>query len=976
MNIHHLLRVPGQKHFVQRQGRSLILGIALLLGSGAIALAAIAPDVANTRHNLSASNAITAAAGSSFGTTVKATSETQICVFCHTPHAATAGQVAPLWNRELSNQTYTFYSSSSIDAYSASGVPALPPTAAGIGSKLCLSCHDGTLAIGTVGVLNNAPGNIAMQGVIGASGVMPDSTTPNTGFTRKIGIDLSNDHPISFTFDSTVASADGELYTPGASGVAVANRVRGQPVPQFPLINNQLECITCHDPHLKSDQTDPISGEPINNKFLRGNRFQLESPTASTTGQYDATKDIICLACHNKPTWATSTHSNIVATSEIYKDGAADLRDFPRGITTWQAACSNCHDTHTVPGSRRLLREAVDSPGTFSTAKTGGAAALEQVCYQCHSPASDRILVLDSPDQVPDVKTDFSMPYRMPIVTAEQGRVPSGQNTTEVHDIGVQPDGASDCTINGTGTCDKKRGIDFIETRTGMGAGGNLTNRHAECTDCHQPHRVTRTQLFNGDPTIPAITGTHRHAGSTDPGGVPHNNLASGSQRGQFGVEPVYTFNSFHEEPTSFIEKRGSVKTGASDLVTSTWLTREYQVCAKCHSNYAFGPLQGTIANPSNIPALGRNGGTPSGTNGMRFYTNIFREIRAPDGSDGLPSHQGNAVTTDSGAHKGMTPYDGANAYAVDFTIRNRRSWHPVMRATGRTPALRSADKNNWLWPWSEDVGNQTMYCTDCHGSNTAAGTVVPAGGIDGSAWGPHGSTNIFLLKGWWDNCTGAAAIGTNCTDAPGAFFSSISNTEAGAVRPALTPTAPTINEHDLCFKCHNQMVYLQGDPLVDGSGFGQFAGDNLHGRHKGFDGFRCMYCHVAVPHGWKNKAFLVNLNDVGPEADCRQADADDMPAGYKCTVGQRMLPGTQVHVEAGAPLNQPAGLPNGTWAGVLYNNPPYYRSTLLKVAVFAPSGLWAPQNCGAVGAPSIELAGPSTCGGWMAGNEGCSGVP
>ena len=39
----------------------------------------------------------------------------QVCVFCHTPHGATPG-VTPLWNRALSNQTYTPYTSSSLDA--------------------------------------------------------------------------------------------------------------------------------------------------------------------------------------------------------------------------------------------------------------------------------------------------------------------------------------------------------------------------------------------------------------------------------------------------------------------------------------------------------------------------------------------------------------------------------------------------------------------------------------------------------------------------------------------------------------------------------------------------------------------------------------------------------------------------------------------------------------------------------------------
>ena len=69
-----------------------------------------------------------------------------------------------------------------------------------------------------------------------------------------------------------------------------------------------------------------------------------------------------------------------------------------------------------------------------------------------------------------------------------------------------------------------------------------------------------------------------------------------------------------------------------------------------------------------------------------------------------------------------------------------------------------------------------------------------------------------------------------------------------------------------------------------------------------------CSWCHTAVPHGWKNKALLVNLNDVGPEG------------------GQAA--GTQVR--------------NNTSA--YYNQQPYYLNAVLKIRNFRPSGQWQPQ--------------------------------
>ncbi|MDH4234944.1 MAG: hypothetical protein OEV15_07405, partial [Gallionella sp.] len=52
--------------------RLMLMGFALLLGNSSLAPAAVVSDVRNTNHNLSASGP----------GTVKATSETQICVFC------------------------------------------------------------------------------------------------------------------------------------------------------------------------------------------------------------------------------------------------------------------------------------------------------------------------------------------------------------------------------------------------------------------------------------------------------------------------------------------------------------------------------------------------------------------------------------------------------------------------------------------------------------------------------------------------------------------------------------------------------------------------------------------------------------------------------------------------------------------------------------------------------------------------------
>jgi len=92
----------------------------------------MASDIASTRHNLSVSGTGSVTSGSA----------SEICVFCHTPHHSS--QSAPLWNRELpSGQTYQLYGSSTLDAS-----PENPQLRSGNASLLCLSCHDGTIALG------------------------------------------------------------------------------------------------------------------------------------------------------------------------------------------------------------------------------------------------------------------------------------------------------------------------------------------------------------------------------------------------------------------------------------------------------------------------------------------------------------------------------------------------------------------------------------------------------------------------------------------------------------------------------------------------------------------------------------------------------------------------------------------------------------------------------------------------------------
>ena len=148
----------------------LAVSVAFVFALAPPAGAQVNDDVTNTKHNLSVSS------GGNDPTSGNVLEDYgEICVYCHTPHG---GQVeAPLWNRNFSTATYQMYASATPDM-AADGQPT------GI-SQACLSCHDGTVALGDIA------GEARPIPMTGAQRLGP----MRPGF---IGTDLSGSHPVSF----------------------------------------------------------------------------------------------------------------------------------------------------------------------------------------------------------------------------------------------------------------------------------------------------------------------------------------------------------------------------------------------------------------------------------------------------------------------------------------------------------------------------------------------------------------------------------------------------------------------------------------------------------------------------------------------------------------------------------------------------------------------------------------------------------
>ncbi len=173
----------------------------------AAAAAAQQTSVRTTLHNLSASGP----------GDIRSTTETEICKFCHIPHHAVAPE--PLWGHRLPQAQYDVPSL-------ARNAPSPQPDGS---SRLCLSCHDGTVALGDIG--GKQP--IAMGGTGRFS----------SGRRGYLGTDLSGSHPISFVVaDDRAADAAADIAVKPLAAIRADRQVRLDK-------NGKMQCTTCHDPH-------------------------------------------------------------------------------------------------------------------------------------------------------------------------------------------------------------------------------------------------------------------------------------------------------------------------------------------------------------------------------------------------------------------------------------------------------------------------------------------------------------------------------------------------------------------------------------------------------------------------------------------------------------------------------------------------------------------------------------------------------
>ena len=314
------------------------------------------------------------------------------CQYCHAPHSGIGK--GPLWAQALSTQTYTLYRSTTTSTQT------MEQPTVGAASSLCLSCHDGTIAPG-----QTVPyGKVQLQGKMSTSDIL--------------GTSLQNSHPFSFNKLKDQADLVASLVSKGQTQ---------DPLQKVTLINGNVECESCHNPHIQNGDTVSLN-------------FLVRDNSGGT----------MCLACHgttprivNTETnplvpWPTSVHATIA-------NAVLPAANVGPHTTVAQNACTSCHIEHNANGPARLLRGASPAPANLDP--------YTQNCITCHNGNSNV-----SPS-VANIYAEFSKIYYHPF--------PSGNNT---HDT----------------------------------AEANLlnNNRHATCSDCHNPHGAQQVATFTVPPLI------------------------------------------------------------------------------------------------------------------------------------------------------------------------------------------------------------------------------------------------------------------------------------------------------------------------------------------------------------------------------------------------------------------------------------------------------------------------------------------
>jgi predicted CXXCH cytochrome family protein len=186
----------------------------------------------------------------------------EVCRVCHTPHQAPYAGSTLLWNHQVDmSKSYTMYTVVNPAQNSQSANPILDNT-----SRLCLSCHDGAMAVDSYG--RNNDGTVVTTGIMTNTKI--GTLTSHSGWTGAFAIagagsnDLSADHPVGIGYPGVTNSGGVLTFTAGTPNSFnnpltganfISGGVAGGPgvkLVKLPDGRVGVGCTSCHEPHDKS----------------------------------------------------------------------------------------------------------------------------------------------------------------------------------------------------------------------------------------------------------------------------------------------------------------------------------------------------------------------------------------------------------------------------------------------------------------------------------------------------------------------------------------------------------------------------------------------------------------------------------------------------------------------------------------------------------------------------------------------------
>ena len=250
---------------------------AIIAASTATALAFTAPGlgVVGSKHDINEYAKIYNGVPS----TISGDEQERVCAFCHTPHHAldpadNNADYLPLWSHDLTSKNYAPYASDTLNA--TIGDPLIGP------SRLCMSCHDGVVAIDTH--YKKAGDTINAAQLTGDIFSVSDAEHGAVG----AGDSLIGDHPIGFNYiDAKNAdkglNPESDQFKGNGSGVTIKDTLH---------LGTTMTCATCHDVHNK-DNVASKTGSAIDNSGGTATGFNYFVYAPQQRSQ-------LCTTCHDK----------------------------------------------------------------------------------------------------------------------------------------------------------------------------------------------------------------------------------------------------------------------------------------------------------------------------------------------------------------------------------------------------------------------------------------------------------------------------------------------------------------------------------------------------------------------------------------------------------------------------------------------------------------------------------------------------